>query len=201
MKGRSALRTRAVHGAPRLWPLGRATLPQAATGADAPSAVRLGCLVCERGHTRLWATAVTMWSSLGGIIIRTNGAPLTRRARAAAQAAAPVVARSGDNATSWSLAAATAPVPGVSAPELLSNLSLGRAVVNIYTANFPQPLQPMGCCNNAQARAPGATAPRAAACDPHAVRCCRECRAGPQRRVCFHWCAGRSACSGVDAIV
>jgi len=73
-----------------------------------------------------------------------HGALLNRRARAAAQAAAPVVARSGDNATSWSLAAAAAPVPGVSAPELLSNLSLGRAVVNIYTANFPQPLHPMG---------------------------------------------------------
>jgi len=63
-----------------------------------------------------------------------------------------VVASVSDNATSWSLTGSAAPVPGVSMPELLTNLSLGHAVINIYTANFPQPLQPMGCCNNAEAR-------------------------------------------------
>ena len=56
------------------------------------------------------------------------------------------------NATGWSLTGGAATVPGVAVADLLANLSLGRAVVNIYTANFPQPLQPMGCCNNAEAR-------------------------------------------------
>ena len=70
------------------------------------------------------------------------------------QAAAPVVANVSSNATSWSLTGPAAPVPGVALGDMLANLSLGRAVVNVYTANFPQPLQPMGCCNNAEARNP-----------------------------------------------
>ena len=70
------------------------------------------------------------------------------------QANAPVVANVSSNATSWALTGPAAPVPGVALGDMLANLSLGRAVVNIYTANFPQPLQPMGCCNNAEARSP-----------------------------------------------
>lgn len=86
------------------------------------------------------------------------------------QAAAPVVANVSSNATSWSLTGPAAPVPGVALGDMLANLSLGRAVVNIYTANFPQPLQPMGCCNNAEARTP-APQPRTPPClaHPHAV--------------------------------
>lgn len=34
--------------------------------------------------------------------------------------------------------------------QALANLSWGRAVVNIYTANYPEPADPMGCCNNAE---------------------------------------------------
>ncbi|KAK9835135.1 hypothetical protein WJX81_000395 [Elliptochloris bilobata] len=75
------------------------------------------------------------------------------------QAEAPVVANVNANSTSWSLTGPAAPVPGVAVSELLANLSLGRAVVNIYTANFPQPLQPMGCCNNAEVRSEGSVEP------------------------------------------
>ena len=34
--------------------------------------------------------------------------------------------------------------------QALANLSWGRAVVNVYTANYPEPAEPMGCCNNAE---------------------------------------------------
>ena len=83
------------------------------------------------------------------------------------QAAAPVVANVSSNATSWSLTGPAAPVPGVALGDMLANLSLGRAVVNVYTANFPQPLQPMGCCNNAEARNP---APSPLASPPASLR-------------------------------
>ena len=36
--------------------------------------------------------------------------------------------------------------------QALSNLSWGRAIVNVYTANYPEPAEPMGCCNNAEVR-------------------------------------------------
>jgi hypothetical protein len=42
-------------------------------------------------------------------------------------------------------AAATVPFPA-----MISNLSAGHAVLNLYTTNFPEPLTPMGCCNNAE---------------------------------------------------
>jgi hypothetical protein len=38
--------------------------------------------------------------------------------------------------------------------QALANLSWGRAVINIYTANFPEPADPMGCCNNAEVLPP-----------------------------------------------
>ena len=54
-------------------------------------------------------------------------------------------------------------ITGYSAPPLLgdvpfqqalANLSWGRAVVNVYTANYPEPAEPMGCCNNAEVYPP-----------------------------------------------
>lgn len=42
------------------------------------------------------------------------------------------------------------PAPGVSLTTLIWNLSSGHTVLNIYTAQYPQPDEPMGCCNNAE---------------------------------------------------
>ena len=44
----------------------------------------------------------------------------------------------------------TTPSPGVTLNTLIWNLSSGHAVVNLYTANYPAPDEPMGCCNNAE---------------------------------------------------
>ncbi len=50
-------------------------------------------------------------------------------------------------------------------PAIVSNLSAGHAVINLYTTNFPEPLTPMGCCNNAEVRTQPTTAPLSGAGD------------------------------------
>ncbi|KAK9909587.1 hypothetical protein WJX75_004536 [Coccomyxa subellipsoidea] len=63
-------------------------------------------------------------------------------------------------------AAATVPFPA-----MISNLSAGHAVLNLYTTNFPEPLTPMGCCNNAELRSEGTLEPlNAAALPPGGLR-------------------------------
>ncbi|CAL5219616.1 g1486 [Coccomyxa viridis] len=66
-------------------------------------------------------------------------------------------------------------ITGYSAPPLLgdvpfqqalANLSWGRAMVNVYTANYPEPADPMGCCNNAELRSEGSLEPLNAASLP-----------------------------------
>ncbi len=51
--------------------------------------------------------------------------------------------------TGWSVPTQLGDTPFQQA---LSNLSWGRAIVNVYTANYPEPAEPMGCCNNAEVR-------------------------------------------------
>lgn len=42
--------------------------------------------------------------------------------------------------------------PSTPMPLIVSNLSMGRAILNVYTAAYPEPQTPMGCCNNAEVR-------------------------------------------------
>ncbi|BDA42417.1 hypothetical protein COCOBI_03-3040 [Coccomyxa sp. Obi] len=57
-------------------------------------------------------------------------------------------------------------VPVVPFPSVVSNLSAGHAVFNLYTQNFPEPAEPMGCCNNAELKSEGSLEPLNAAALP-----------------------------------
>jgi hypothetical protein len=44
----------------------------------------------------------------------------------------------------------TTTAPGIAFTTLIWNLSSGHAILNLYSASYPQPDEPMGCCNNAE---------------------------------------------------